>query len=62
MKIDELNLSVRTYNALLRAGITEVDKLEKMSDTELGTIRNLSGRCVMEIKQAIRRANDGKID
>jgi DNA invertase Pin-like site-specific DNA recombinase len=35
MNIRKLNISVRSYNLLLRRGITEVERLLKMSDNEL---------------------------
>ena len=42
MKIDALNLSTRTYNTLLRAGITTVEKIKGMTDEELKNVKNLS--------------------
>lgn len=53
MKIDELNLSTRTYNTLLRAGITTVDKIKGMTDEELKNVRNLSKECLNEVKRAV---------
>ena len=41
MKIDDLNLSVRTYNTLLRAGITSVEKIREMTDEDLKSVKNL---------------------
>ena len=51
--IDELLLSVRSYNCLKRAGIDYVEELKEMSDKELLGIRNLSRKCFEEIKQAL---------
>ena len=34
MRINELNLSTRTYNTLLRAGIDTVEKIKGMTDEE----------------------------
>lgn len=45
MKIDDLNLSVRTYNTLLRAGITSVEKIREMTDEDLKSVKNLSEKC-----------------
>lgn len=53
MRIDELNLSTITYNTLLRAGITTVDKIREMSDEELKNVKNLSKKCYEEVKQAV---------
>lgn len=53
MKIDELNLSTRTYNTLLRAGITTVEKIKGMTDEELKSVRNLSKECLNEVKCAV---------
>lgn len=53
MRIDELNLSTRTYNTLLRAGITTVEKIRGMTDKELKSVKNLSEKCRKEVKQAV---------
>lgn len=53
MKIDDLNLSVRTYNTLLRAGITSVEKIRGMTDEDLKSVKNLSEKCYKEVKQAV---------
>lgn len=49
--IESLDFSVRTYNCLKRAGITSVEKLRMMSDEDLFHIRNLSRKCIAEIRQ-----------
>ena len=53
MRIDELNLSTRTYNTLLRAGITSVEKVRGMTDEELKNVRDLSEKCRKEVKRAV---------
>ena len=53
MRIDELNLSTRTYNTLLRAGIDTVEKIRGMTDEELKSVKNLSEKCYEEVKQAV---------
>lgn len=53
MRIDELNLSTRTYNTLLRAEIDTVEKIKGMTDEELKNVKNLSKKCYEEVKQAV---------
>lgn len=53
--IDELNLSVRVYNLLLRAGITTVPDLGSRTDEELGKIKGLSAKGIQEIKEKLKR-------
>lgn len=53
MKIDELGLTTRTHNLLLRSGLTTTEKIKEKSDDDLKRIRNMSERCYKEIKQAI---------
>lgn len=47
--IDELNLSVRTYNVLKRAGVETIEEIQSMSDVDLAMIRNFSRRCMDEV-------------
>lgn len=53
MDIEELDLSVRAYNCLKRAGIDTVEQLKKLTDDELARIRNISKRCIEEIRQKV---------
>ena len=53
MNIDKLGLTVRTYNILLRAGITTTEEIKEKSDDDLKRIRNMSEKCYKEIKQAV---------
>lgn len=55
MKIDELELSVRTYNCLKRAGIDTVEKLLTKSDAELMKIRCFGTGCLAEVHEKIRK-------
>lgn len=55
MKIDELELSVRTYNCLKRARIDTVEKLLTMSDAELMKIRCFGEKCLIEVHEKIRK-------
>ena len=49
--IDGLELSVRSYNCLRRAGVDTIEKLRSMTDEELRNVRCLSERGFNEIKE-----------
>lgn len=51
--IDNLELSVRSYNCLKRAGIDTIGEALFMDDDELMQIRNLGGRCKDEVKERL---------
>lgn len=51
--IEKLELSVRSYNCLMRAGISTVGELMFMDDAALSRIRNLGGRGKDEVKQQL---------
>ena len=51
--IEELELSVRSYNCLKRAGIDTIDRLHIMSDEDLRAVRNLGQRCIIEIREKL---------
>lgn len=53
MKLEKLNLSVRTFNILKRAGINTAEELAALSDMELQNIRNLGRRSYDEIKEKL---------
>lgn len=55
MTIDELELSVRSYNSLKRAGINTVDQLLKKTPEELKRIRNLGSHNYLEIMNKIQK-------
>ncbi len=55
MNIDELELSVRTYNCLKRASIETVEQLQSKTDLELHQVKNLSQKCINEIKETLRQ-------
>jgi len=48
-EIDELNLTVRTYNCLKRAGIDTLRKVLLLSPKEVSNIRNLGHKNVSEV-------------
>ena len=54
--IEDLDLSVRSYNCLKRAGINSVEKLRTLSDDDLIHIRHLSRESVEEIRQVLLSA------
>ena len=57
MKIEELNMSVRLFNALKRAGITTVGQLAKMKEEEIIRIRNLGRKSLKELKECLAEHN-----
>lgn len=60
MPIEELDLSVRSYNCLKRAGILSVERLRAMSDDELMHIRNLGRKSFDEIRQKLLETDETK--
>ena len=51
--IEELELRGRTIYCLVRAGVHSVEKLRELSDEDLMRVRNLSRRCIDEIKEKL---------
>ncbi len=51
--IEELDLSVRTYNALKRAQITKVGQVVEMSDDDLMAVRNFGRKSLDELRQRL---------
>jgi hypothetical protein len=52
--IDHLDLTVRSYNALKRNGITTLDKLTAMTERDLLDLRNMGRQNVDEIRSQLR--------
>ena len=50
MTIDELDLSVRSYNCLKRAGINSVQELAELDETDLMRVRNLGKKSMDEVR------------
>jgi len=50
MNIDELELSVRSFNCLKRAGINTVEELISRSEDEMMKVRNLGHKSLEEVK------------
>ncbi len=53
MTIEELDLSVRSYNCLKRAGLNTVEDLTKKSEEEMMKVRNLGRKSLEEVKQKL---------
>ncbi len=51
MSIDDLDLSVRSYNCLKRAGVQTVEDLTQRSEEDMMKIRNLGNKSLLEIKE-----------
>ena len=62
--IEELDLSVRSYNCLKRAGINTVEELVMKNEEEMMKVRNLGRKSLEEVQQKLQalglglRAND----
>lgn len=54
MPIEQLGLSVRTFNCLKRAGIAKVGELFERSEEELLTIRNFGLKALEEVKGQLK--------
>lgn len=52
-RIEELDFSVRTYNCLKKAGITNVQDLVQTSEQELMNIRNFGRKSLNEVKDKL---------
>ena len=50
ISIEELDLSVRAFNCLKRAGINTVGQLRTMTDDDFAHVRNLGRKCTEEIR------------
>ena len=53
MNIDELELSVRSYNCLKRAGINTVEELIQKTEADMIKVRNLGSKSLEEIKKKL---------
>ena len=53
MSIDELELSVRSYNCLKRAGIQTVQDLASKSEDDMIKVRNLGKKSLKEVKEKL---------
>ena len=53
MTIEELDLSVRSYNCLKRAGIQTVQDLASKSEDDMIKVRNLGKKSLKEVKEKL---------
>jgi DNA-directed RNA polymerase subunit alpha len=53
MTIEELDLSVRSYNCLKRAGINTVQELTERSMDDMMKVRNLGKKSLEEVEQKL---------
>lgn len=54
MTIEELDLSVRSYNCLKRAGINTVEELTDKSEEDMMKVRNLGKKSLEEVEKKLR--------
>ena len=59
MMIEDLDLSVRSYNCLKRAGIQTVEELTQKSEEEMMRVRNLGKKSLKEVKEKLADLNLG---
>ena len=57
MTIEELDLSVRSYNCLKRAGINTVHELANKTEDEMMKVRNLGRKSLEEVKAKLDELN-----
>ncbi|HBG77194.1 MAG TPA: DNA-directed RNA polymerase subunit alpha, partial [Clostridiales bacterium] len=53
MAIEELDLSVRSYNCLKRAGIDSVEELTRKTEEDMMKVRNLGKKSLQEVKEKL---------
>lgn len=53
MTIEELDLSVRSYNCLKRAGINTVEELIRKTEEDMMKVRNLGKKSLQEVKEKL---------
>ena len=59
MNIDELELSVRSYNCLKRAGIQTVQELASKTEDDMIKVRNLGKKSLKEVKEKLNELGLG---
>ena len=57
MMIEDLDLSVRSYNCLKRAGIQTVDELTQKTEDEMMHVKNLGKKSLKEVKDKMYQLN-----
>ena len=53
MSIEDLDLTVRSYNCLKRAGIATVEELTSHTEEEMSRVRNLGKKSLKEVKEKL---------
>jgi DNA-directed RNA polymerase subunit alpha len=54
MTIEELDLSVRSYNCLKRAGLNTVEELTRKTEEDMMKVRNLGRKSLEEVEQKMQ--------
>lgn len=62
MTIEELDLSVRSYNCLKRAGINTVQELTQKSEEDMMKVRNLGRKSLEEVQEKLEELSLGLRD
>ena len=57
MAIEDLDLTVRSYNCLKRAGISSVQELTEKTEEEMSRVRNLGKKSLKEVKEKLTELN-----
>ena len=57
MAIEDLDLTVRSYNCLKRAGISSVQELTEKTEDEMSRVRNLGKKSLKEVKEKLAELN-----
>jgi DNA-directed RNA polymerase subunit alpha len=57
MTIEELDLSVRSYNCLKRAGINTVEELIQRTEEDMMKVRNLGKKSLEEVQTKLAELN-----
>jgi DNA-directed RNA polymerase subunit alpha len=57
--IEELDLSVRSYNCLKRQGVNTIGQLTECSEQDLLNIRNFGAKSIEEVKDKLQQMNLG---
>jgi DNA-directed RNA polymerase subunit alpha len=53
MTVEELDLSVRSYNCLKRAGINTVEELTQKTEEDMMKVRNLGKKSLEEVQKKL---------
>lgn len=62
MTVEELDLSVRSYNCLKRAGINTIQELTNKTEAEMMKVRNLGRKSLAEVKNKLEELGLGLKD